>query len=283
MPSTFSINPFARRTPVPRKPATLPVLLLLAIAVAPGCAQTTAGGSPVSYGDSARVTYEKGMTELKDENHLEAVKYFAFVRNKFPFSRYATLAELRMADTFFAQEKYLESIDAYKMFIKFHPTHPQVVDGYAAYRVSQSYMKQIPGDWFLVPPSYEKDQSATREAVRELKIFLRSYPDSKYLPEVKKLHRAAVRKLTDHELYVARFYLERDQPKATILRLEGVLQKYPEAGVLPEVMLLLGQTYLKLEQRKKAVETFRALVDKHPKEPHAAKAKLYLDYLTRRN
>jgi len=240
---------------------------------------TSGGTGAVSYQDTARANYDKGMGELKDDNHQEALKFFTFVKNKFPFSRYATLAELRMADTYYAQEKYVEAIDAYKLFVKFHPTHPEVTGGYASYQICRAFMEQIPGDWFLVPPSSEKDQGATKDAMRELQTFVRIFDRSKYLPKVRELYRKCIRKLADHELYVARFYLERDKPKATIIRLETLLRQYPDAGVDPEVMLLLGQTYMKLDQRMKAKQTFAAMVRKYPQDANSAKAKLYLEYL----
>jgi outer membrane protein assembly factor BamD len=130
-----------------------------------------------------------------------------------------------------------------------------------------------------VPPAHEKDQGAVKDAMRELQAFLRTFKRSEHLPKVKKLYRKCIRKLADHELYVARFYLERDKPKATILRLETLLSRYPDAGVDPEVMLLLGQTYMKLDQKKKAVATFAKLLRKYPNDANSAKAKLYLRYL----
>jgi outer membrane protein assembly factor BamD len=252
--------------------------LLLAGGVT-GCASTSIGKG-VSYDDSAEANYKKGLAELEDESFTEAIKYFSYVKNKFPFSRFATLAELGIADTYFAQEKYMEAVDAYRMFEKFHPTHPKVTSGYTSYKIAKAYMEQIPTDWFLVPPSHEKDQAATRDALRAIKSFLSTHEDSKYLPKVKKLHRRAIRRLADHELYVARFYLERDKPKATILRLETLLRRYPDAGVDPEVMLLLGKTYLKLDKKKRARETFAKLIRKYPDNSYSAKAKLYLKHMS---
>ncbi len=259
---------------------------LLYICLALGCLASCSGSSinvgfqrKVSYSRSAQKNYAKGIAELKDENFQEALKYFVFTKAKFPFSRFATLSELRIADTYFAQEKFVDAIDAYKQFQKFHPSHPQVLDGYAAYRVCKAYVKQIPSDWFLIPPSHEKDQGATRDAILELNAFRRSHEGSKYMPKVTELYRKCIRRMAEHELYVARFYLRRDKPKATILRLEALLKRYPSAGVDPEVMLLLGKTYLKLEKHGLASKTFRQLTTKYPKSPHAARARLFLGYL----
>jgi outer membrane protein assembly factor BamD len=269
----------------PLPPGTTAIALALALlagASSAGCSVASSGGGSVSYRETARSNYDKGLAELKDENYPEAIKYLSYVKSKFPFSRYATLAELRIADAHFAQDKFLEAIDAYKLFMKFHPTHPEVTNGYVAYRIGEGFVQQIPSDWFLVPPSHEKDQGATRDALRELQGFLRLYPQSKYLDKVRALYRSCLRKLADHELYVARFYLENDKPRATILRLETLLSRYPDAGVDPEVMLLLGQTYLKLEQRQKARETFANLIRKYPTDAYSAKAKLYLRFLGER-
>ena len=245
-----------------------------------GCSGSQESSKSVSYLESARSNYDKGMAELKDENFPEALKYFSYVKSKFPFSRYATLAELRIADTYYAQDKYLEAIDAYKLFIKFHSTHPDVANGYVSYRICQGYVEQIPSDWFLFPPSQEKDQGATKDALREVVSFLRAFPQSTFRAKVQALYQKCLRRLADHELYVARFYLERDKPRATIMRLESLLKQYPDAGVDPEVMLLLGQTYMKMEERTKAKDTFASLIRTYPNDIHSAKAKLYLKFMS---
>jgi outer membrane protein assembly factor BamD len=177
------------------------------------CASSTTKTKKLSYGQTAKANYDKGMEELEDESYPEAVRYFSFVKSRFPFSQYATLAELRMADALFEQEKYAAAVDAYKLFISFHPTHPKVVSGYVGYRVCEAQLKQIPEDWFLIPPSHEKDQTTTRQAMSDLLSFMRSHPEGKYFKKVQKLYRQCLRRLVAHELYVARFYLERDKPQ----------------------------------------------------------------------
>src|SRR5689334_15062238 len=80
-----------------------------------GCASDE-DSKPVTYSLTAKQNYEKGLAELKDENYLEAQKYFQFVKQKYPFSKYAVMAELALADTQFARGNYTEAIDSYKTF-----------------------------------------------------------------------------------------------------------------------------------------------------------------------
>src|SRR5690349_9299851 len=107
----------------------LPVLAMLGLTVVVGCASSDEATKPITYSLTAKQNYEKGLAELKDENFPEAQKYFQFVKSKFPFSKFAVLAELAIADTQFARGNYTEAIDSYKSFARLHPTHEKVEDG----------------------------------------------------------------------------------------------------------------------------------------------------------
>src|SRR6185295_12393244 len=71
-----------------------------------------------SFYPSAQKNYEVGVQELKSQNWLTALQYFQHVRTTFGFSKWATLAELGIADADVGREKYTEAIDGYKQFIK---------------------------------------------------------------------------------------------------------------------------------------------------------------------
>ncbi len=256
--------------------------LALVGATAGGCATADEEGKGVTYSLTAKQNYEKGLEELKDENFAEATRYFSFVKQKFPFSRYAVLAELSLADTQYARGSHQEAIDAYKTFARLHPTHEKVEDGYVAFKIADCYVQEMPGDWFLVPPAYEKDQTAVRDAFRELSDFLDKYPDSKYVPDVKKLRREVMARLIEHEVYVARFYLDTGHPKAAVLRIEQAIRHYPESGREAELLLVLGQTQLEMGNTRRAREVFQRVVKEHGQERQAERAQLYLEFIRRR-
>ena len=215
---TYHSFPMSPPLPHPRARVLLSLgclaLCCLATLAAPlGCATSDDATKPVTYSLTAKQNYEKGLAELKDENYPEAQKYFQFVKQKYPFSKYAVLAELAVADSHFARGNYSEAIDSYKTFARLHPTHEKVEDGYVAFRIGESYFKDMPDDIWLLPPSYEKDQSAVTDALRELGDFAKKFPDSTYLKQAEDLRRQVLQRLVDHEVYVARFYLAAITPR----------------------------------------------------------------------
>jgi outer membrane protein assembly factor BamD len=255
------------------------VAALTAIAACSGCASSDEATKPITYSLTAKQNYEKGLAELKDENYPEALKYFQFVKSKYPFSKFAVLADLAVADTQFARGNYTEAIDAYKSFARLHPTHEKVEDGYVAFKVGESYFKDMPDDVWLLPPSYEKDQSAVIDALRELDDFRKKFPDSPYVKKAADLRKQVLQRLVDHEVYVARFYLRGDHPKAAAMRLEGAIKRYPGSGREPELLFALGETYLHMNDPLRAKETFQRVIDEYASAAQARRAELYLEFI----
>ncbi len=247
-----------------------------------GCsAQAQLTGTKVSYSNTARKNYKKGTKALKGKNFEDATKYFKFVKARYPFSKYATLGELRLADVLRDSEKYIAAIDAYKTFIKEHPTHPTVESGYAAFHIGMCFWKLTPGDFFIMPPSEEKDQTSSEAAMLAFKRFIKRFPDSPHKKKAKEYYKKALRRLAAHEMYVAKFYLSRGKPKGAIFRLQYLIKKYPDAGLEPQVLFLLGRTYLGLKKRKRALAVFRSIIKKYPGNYNAKKAQRYVAHISK--
>ena len=249
--------------------------LLLTVALSIGvaaCGKAGTGGQ-VEYSVSAQKNYDKGLKELEEKDWIAAAKYFGFIKTRFPYSKYATLAELRLADAEFGAEQYLEAIDSYRLFIKFHPTHEMVGNGYASFRIGEGYAKQLSGDFWLFPPSYEKDQSSTEDSGQELKSFLDKYPDSPYRDKAKQILSKVGKRLADHEWYVARYYWDRGKPMGTVMRLRRLLDRYRGVGYDEEAMWLLGRAYVAVAMPDRAKLVWNELVEKFPKSDRAGEAR----------
>lgn len=241
---------------------------------AAGCASDSGAQQGQTYADVAEQRYMSAQENLEDGDHLEAIRQFNTVRNKFPYSKYAPLAELRIADAYFAQEKYASAVEQYRNFIQLHPNHPKVV--YANWRVARAFYALQPEEWWFLPPAYERDLAKTRDAVREMRLFVKRYPDSEYASKANEMLAQARRRLADHELYVAEFYLEKENPRAAALRLQYLLKNFSGLGLDPQALFLLARSYLELGDTAKAKTALEDLIEYHPQTEFAAQARDYM-------
>lgn len=225
-----------------------------------------------SYQGTARFRYEQGLEAFRDGNFLEAIQQFTIVKNRFAYSQYAALAELRIADSFYEQAKYVESIDAYRTFVQRRPNHAEVP--YAMFRVGESYFKQRPSDFFLFPPSYEKDLGTTKDALRAYQAYISRFPDDPRVPQARAQVLECRRTLADYELFVARFYIGRERPTSARGRLEVVVADFEDVtDRWADGARLLIDVYRALEDEEKARQVAIALIEKQPASSEADEAR----------
>ena len=248
----------------------LAVMLILATVNA-GCAK--GGSAKVRYVPTAEGNFTKGEAALKAKDWVAASKYFSFVRARFPYTGFATMAELGLADAEFGAGEYISAIDSYKLFIRFHPNHERVLDGYVSYQIGAAYVKMLPGETWLLPPAAEKDQSPNEEARTELTKFITKYPGSKYRPEAEKLLQKANTKLANHEWYGANFYWKRGKYLGAVLRLRRITELYAGSAYDTKALLMLGRAYTKLAMPDRAKAAWTQLVTKYPASDYAPAAK----------
>ena len=252
--------------------ALFPLLLLL------GCPGGFGDDKPPTPQDAARAAYEAAEETFEAANYLEAVREFQEVRTRHPYSAFAALAELRVADCQFELGKYLEAVESYRSFVRFHPHHDKVA--YAEFRIGEAYFKEMPEDWFFMPPAYEKDQASTKDAVRALECFLSAHGDSEYAVQARKRLTLCRTRLANHEMYVARFYLARGKPTAAAGRLEKLAEDFADVPLAADALHLLGTVYLEsLDQPAKAGAALRRLVERYPEDERVPAARVVLEEL----
>jgi outer membrane protein assembly factor BamD len=246
-------------------------VLFLALAVLVGCAATQKTGS---YAENARVAYEEALEAFEDDDCITAEPLFRDIRANYPYTRYAALAELREADCMAMTEKYAEAIEIYQRFARVRASHEDVP--YARFKAAESQYKQIPSEWFLSPPSHERDIRAARDALKDLRRFLLDFPYDERAEKAQKMEKEVLALLAKHELYVAEFYLDREHPGAAVHRLNYLLETYEGSGYEPQAYLLMGRTLLFMKKRPEAHAAFRELIARYPQSGSAVQAERYL-------
>jgi outer membrane protein assembly factor BamD len=253
---------------------TLLFALLPLLACASGRVSFT---GEIRYAKTAEENYEAGLDEMKKENWVESGKFYEHVRTKYPFSKYAALAELRLADSKYLQSRFPEAAESYTAFVTAHPTHDEA--DYAAFRAALSRYHDAPSDFFIFPPAFEKDQKALRSAAELLTAFLKERPHAAQVAEARKLLAEVNGKLAAHEIYVAEFYWKRERWAGAAMRYEGLVRDFPGLAQEPEALLRIGQAYARLEEKFRAQQALQKLIARYPQDPRRVEAEKLLGKL----
>jgi outer membrane protein assembly factor BamD len=240
---------------VPRRSAlALALLAPLALACAAKTPPPTVEDTP-----SAEELFRKGNTLLEGRrvlglvplvDHGKAIEAFQQIVDNYPYSDYAVLAEVKIADTYFDQGKYDEALSYYRDFGDLHPQHELVP--YTVYRAAMCHYKQA--------KSANRDQTATRQALSFLDTLLSKYPSSPYAQDGEKLWKELRTRLADHELEIGDFYMNRQEYQSAADRYRDVLDKYPGLGLDADALYKLGVCYSKMNRTDEAKKIFEVLL-----------------------
>ena len=130
------------------------------------------GGQPeitLATVDADSLLFERGTLALEDRDWIRAREYFAQIRDNYPQSPLRAEARLRIADTFDGEGNaaaYVMALEAYGEFLALFPLDERA--GYAQYKLAMVYFQQMRRP--------ERDQSETRGAISQFRLFEERYP-----------------------------------------------------------------------------------------------------------
>src|SRR3989304_9119709 len=122
-------------------------------------------GITVKKQKSVESIYNDGLKELEKGYYSKARESLQKVKDGYSYSNFAILAELRIADSYFKEEKYEEAIHAYEDFIEFHSKNEYIP--YAIYQIGMNNFEQI--------LSADRDQSFTKNALKSFEDLIKKY------------------------------------------------------------------------------------------------------------
>jgi outer membrane protein assembly factor BamD len=190
----------------------------------------------------AEVLYKEAMTLVKEERYLLATEKLNNLKNQYPYSYYATPAELLQAEILFHQESFVESAAAFLLFRDFHPKHPKI--SYVVFKIAESYYKQL-------PDTFDRDLDSAVEAAKYYSEILSKYPDSPYAKDSKSKIKKARGMLKDKEKYIADFYFKTEVFDAARWRYKDILSNFEDKKLRSHSMQrVILSTYFLKEYKK---------------------------------
>jgi outer membrane protein assembly factor BamD len=161
---------------------------------------------------------QNGIDEFNDENYRKAIKYFEKVRDWYPFSKHAKLAELKIADAYFHLKEYEEAIVAYEAFEELHPKNESIP--YVIHQIGLSFFNRL--------GIAERDQTMSYKAMEVFERLIKSFPDDAYAQDAKEKITLCKKSLAEHDFSVGHFYFRTKRYKAALYRFKHIVSTYPE-------------------------------------------------------
>ena len=245
-------------------------LALAALLAAAGCASTGPQKVPPGTPEPDKFLFEKGTTALDSKKWMTAREYFRELIDSYPQSRYRADAKLGLGDTYLGEgttESKILAVNEFKEFLTFFPTHPRA--DYAQYKLAMAHYYQM-----LNP---QRDQTETKEAIKEFEAFVERYPNSTLMDEVRTRMREAKDRLSLSSYQVGLFYFRNRWYPGAVDRFKDLLQKDPEFTTRDAAYFYLGESLMKLNRAAEALPYFERLTKEFESSEYLADARRRID------
>jgi outer membrane protein assembly factor BamD len=212
---------------------------------------TLASGATLPPAD---VLYAQGIAEVQKQDYDRAVTKFDQVEENYPYSTWATHAQLLAGYSQYKQQNYDDALSALNRFIALHPENPDVA--YAYYLKALCYYEQI--------EDVQRDQTTTYEAIQTLTDVTTRFPDSSYARDARIKLRLAENRLAGHDMTIGRYYEKQHLYAAAIGRYQDVVTSFQTTTYTPEALERLVEVDLDLGLTGAAQRTASVLSYNYP-------------------
>jgi len=198
--------------------------------------------------------YSNGIDALRKGSYGTAVKHFEAIQQNYPYSPWATNAQLMEGYTEYRRNNYTEAVGQLDRFIQLHPSSKDVA--YAYYLRSLCFYEQI--------ADISRDQKGTQEAMSALQEVVNRFPESAYARDARLKIDLCRDHLAGKEMLIGRYYEKQHLYAAAIGRYQRVVDDFQTTNHAPEALSRLVEVYLKLGLVDEAKRTAAVLGYNYP-------------------
>jgi outer membrane protein assembly factor BamD len=184
----------------------------------------------------------------------ESAAKFESLDREHPYSPEARRAIVMAAYAYYRAGKSPEAIASAERYVTLHPGTKEAP--LAHHIIASAYFDDIKGP--------NRDQTATRRALEQLKTLKTRYPDSEYARDADNRIRIAEDSLAANEMEVGRYYLKRKNYVASINRFKTVVSDYQTTAHVEEALARLTECYMALGITKEAQNAAAVLGHNYP-------------------
>ncbi len=180
--------------------------------------------------------YNQAMQEFEKGDVIYAGKKFSEAELLFPQSVWAPRAVLMSAYGYFSQGYYANAINDLERFIVKYKNHKN--SDYAYYLLALCHYDQIVDE--------KKDLNEILQSKKYFDYIIKNYPNSDYAIDSRYKLELIVEIMASKEMYLARYYIQREKWIPAINRFKVVINQYDSTIYVEEALFRLVELHFKL-------------------------------------
>ena len=180
--------------------------------------------------------YNAGLEELEKNDVIYAARKFNEAELLYPQSVWAPRAALMAAYAYFSQLYYDDTIVELEKFLQKYKNHPR--RDYAYYLLALSHYNLIIDE--------TKDLEEILKAEKYFKIIIKNYPNTEFAIDSEFKLELIQEILASKEMYLARYYVDREKWIPAINRFKTVINDYETTIYVEEALHRLVELHYKL-------------------------------------
>jgi len=188
------------------------------------------------------VLLERGLKELKNGDFGKAIMILQAVKDRYPYTKSAVIASLKLADTRYKLDDFDIAFDLYDEFVRFHPKDPMAP--YSMYQMGMCHFVRI--------RSYDREQEHINKAREMFENLIKRFPDDDYAYRARKNLRKCLTDLARYEIYVGNFYFKQGRYVSALERFTYSIKNFPDMGHYHEALEKISKCKQKLAETKSA-------------------------------
>ncbi len=213
---------------------------------------------------TAEELYASAREALDTGDAAGALQLYDDVEARFPFTTYATQAQLDSIYAHYRLQQAELALSAANRFLKQYPQHARIdyvhyLKGLVNFTRSADEFDKI-----LRIDGTRRDPVFARSAFEDFSLLIKRFPDSRYAQDARRRMIWLKSGLARYELHVAEFYVRRGAPIAASRRAQYIIDHYQGTDSVPVALDILQQTYAQLGLQEQAGEAQRVLQANYP-------------------
>ncbi len=180
--------------------------------------------------------YQEAMIEFEKGDVIYAGKKFSEAELLYPQSIWAPRAVLMSAYGFFSQGYYSDAINDLERFILKYENHPQI--DYAYYLLALCHYDQIIDE--------KKDFNQILQSKKYFEYIIKNFSNTDYALDSEYKLDFIIEIMASKEMYLAKYYLEREKWIPSITRFKNVVNNYEKTIYVEEALHRLVELHYKI-------------------------------------